>query len=41
MCWMETGLGNAFLSHIQAVDCIFHVLRVFEVLVKKVCELST
>jgi len=24
------GLGNAFLSHIQATDCIFHVLRVFE-----------
>ncbi|EPZ35678.1 Beta-grasp domain-containing protein [Rozella allomycis CSF55] len=24
------GLGNAFLSHIQAVDGIFHVVRVFE-----------
>jgi len=24
------GLGNAFLSHIQAVDCIFHVLRAFD-----------
>ena len=24
------GLGNAFLSHIQAVDGIFHVLRGFE-----------
>jgi len=24
------GLGNAFLSHIQAVDCIFHVIRLFE-----------
>jgi len=24
------GLGNAFLSHIKAVDGIFHVLRVFE-----------
>jgi ribosome-binding ATPase YchF (GTP1/OBG family) len=24
------GLGNAFLSHIQAVDGIYHVLRVFE-----------
>ena len=26
------GLGNAFLSHIQAVDGIFHVCRGFEVL---------
>ena len=25
------GLGNAFLSHIQAVDGIFHVCRGFEV----------
>jgi len=24
------GLGNAFLSHIRAVDGIFHVLRIFE-----------
>ncbi len=24
------GLGNAFLSHIKAVDGIFHVMRVFE-----------
>jgi len=24
------GLGNAFLSHIRAVDAIFHVVRVFE-----------
>jgi len=24
------GLGNAFLSHIKAVDGIFHVLRIFE-----------
>lgn len=24
------GLGNAFLSHIQAVDGLFHMLRVFE-----------
>ena len=24
------GLGNAFLSHIQAVDGIIHVLRAFE-----------
>eukprot|EP01116_Phalansterium_solitarium_P014609 TRINITY_DN32350_c0_g1_i1.p2 TRINITY_DN32350_c0_g1~~TRINITY_DN32350_c0_g1_i1.p2 ORF type:complete len:389 (-),score=102.00 TRINITY_DN32350_c0_g1_i1:125-1291(-) len=24
------GLGNAFLSHINAVDGIFHVLRIFE-----------
>jgi len=24
------GLGNAFLSHIRAVDGIFHVIRVFE-----------
>ncbi|EKX40600.1 hypothetical protein GUITHDRAFT_75397 [Guillardia theta CCMP2712] len=24
------GLGNAFLSHIQAVDCIFHVVRAFD-----------
>jgi obg-like ATPase 1 len=24
------GLGNAFLSHIQAVDGIFHVIRAFE-----------
>lgn len=24
------GLGNAFLSHIQAVDGIFHMVRVFE-----------
>ncbi|KAJ3127487.1 hypothetical protein HK098_006265 [Nowakowskiella sp. JEL0407] len=24
------GLGNAFLSHIQAVDGIYHVVRVFE-----------
>lgn len=24
------GLGNAFLSHISAVDAIFHVCRVFE-----------
>ncbi|ORX97916.1 hypothetical protein K493DRAFT_280838 [Basidiobolus meristosporus CBS 931.73] len=24
------GLGNAFLSHIQAVDGIYHVIRVFE-----------
>ncbi|EGC30695.1 hypothetical protein DICPUDRAFT_83396 [Dictyostelium purpureum] len=24
------GLGNAFLSHIQAVDGIFHMIRVFE-----------
>lgn len=24
------GLGNAFLSHIQAVDGIFHVVRAFE-----------
>lgn len=24
------GLGNAFLSHIQAVDGIFHVCRGFE-----------
>lgn len=23
------GLGNAFLSHIQAVDGIFHVVRAF------------
>lgn len=24
------GLGNAFLSHIQAVDGIFHVIRAFD-----------
>merc|ERR1712050_12315 len=24
------GLGNAFLSHIQAVDGIYHVMRAFE-----------
>lgn len=24
------GLGNAFLSHIQAVDGIFHLVRAFE-----------
>jgi len=24
------GLGNAFLSHIRAVDGIFHVIRIFE-----------
>jgi len=24
------GLGNAFLSHIRAVDGVFHVLRIFE-----------
>lgn len=24
------GLGNSFLSHIAAVDGIFHVLRAFE-----------
>ena len=24
------GLGNAFLSHIQAVDGIFHIVRIFE-----------
>lgn len=24
------GLGNAFLSHIRAVDAIFHVSRAFE-----------
>lgn len=24
------GLGNAFLSHIKAVDAIFHMVRVFE-----------
>ena len=24
------GLGNSFLSHIQAVDGIFHVIRAFE-----------
>ena len=24
------GLGNAFLSHIRAVDAIFHVLRCFD-----------
>ena len=24
------GLGNAFLSHIQAVDGIFHVVRAFD-----------
>jgi len=24
------GLGNAFLSHIQSVDGIFHVVRAFE-----------
>ncbi len=24
------GLGNAFLSHIQAVDGIYHVVRAFE-----------
>lgn len=24
------GLGNAFLSHIQAVDGMFHVVRIFE-----------
>ena len=24
------GLGNAFLSHIQAVDCVFHVVRAFD-----------
>jgi obg-like ATPase 1 len=24
------GLGNAFLSHIQAVDAIFHVVRAFD-----------
>jgi len=24
------GLGNAFLSHISAVDAIFHIVRVFE-----------
>lgn len=24
------GLGNAFLSHIKAVDGIFHVVRIFE-----------
>ena len=24
------GLGNAFLSHIRAVDGIFHVLRLFD-----------
>ncbi|KAL5232343.1 hypothetical protein ABZP36_031119 [Zizania latifolia] len=32
-CWGGSGvwgLGNAFLSHIRAVDGIFHVLRAFE-----------
>ena len=24
------GLGNAFLSHIQAVDGVFHVVRAFD-----------
>ena len=24
------GLGNAFLSHIQSVDGLFHVVRAFE-----------
>lgn len=24
------GLGNAFLSHIQAVDGIFHIVRAFD-----------
>jgi obg-like ATPase 1 len=24
------GLGNAFLSHIQAVDGIFHIVRIFD-----------
>jgi obg-like ATPase 1 len=24
------GLGNAFLSHIQAVDGLYHVVRAFE-----------
>mmetsp|Transcript_84260 Transcript_84260/g.225220 ORF Transcript_84260/g.225220 Transcript_84260/m.225220 type:complete len:221 (-) Transcript_84260:28-690(-) len=24
------GLGNAFLSHIQAVDCLLHMVRVFD-----------
>lgn len=24
------GLGNAFLSHIQAVDAIYHVVRAFD-----------
>ena len=24
------GLGNAFLSHIQAVDAIFHLVRAFK-----------
>jgi obg-like ATPase 1 len=24
------GLGNAFLSHIQAVDGMFHVVRAFD-----------
>ena len=24
------GLGNAFLSHIQAIDGIYHVVRAFE-----------
>ena len=24
------GLGNAFLSHIQAVDAIYHVTRAFK-----------
>lgn len=24
------GLGNAFLSHIQAVDGMYHIVRIFE-----------
>jgi len=24
------GLGNAFLSHISAVDCVLHMIRVFD-----------
>lgn len=24
------GLGNAFLSHIKAVDAIFHIVRIFD-----------
>jgi len=29
-CSEGAGLGNNFLSHIQAVDGIFHVVRAFD-----------
>jgi hypothetical protein len=31
------GLGNAFLSNIQAVDAIFHVTRAFDVSAVRRC----